>query len=115
MVIHRKILSIALLAVITISGFTLSSKVNISFADNPNDKSTFHSLTGGWDKNFLGTSGKHWTKFDQKSSTGKIYASITLQGYDKETTLGSFKSAYVKSTRSVDYYHTHYHTGGMTR
>lgn len=111
----RKI--IVMMSLICMLMFTLISDYSkgMVYADNPNDKSTMHSLTGGWDKDFLGTSGKHWTKYGQINNGGLVYASIELRGYSRESKFGTYTSAYVKSSRSVDYYHTHKHSGGMAQ
>lgn len=104
------IVTLAILIATSILGNSLESKV---FADNPNEYSQYHSLTGGWDKNLLSSSGKHWTKFRQIDTSYKLYATIKLNGYNADTEVGSYVLAFVRSSRSVDLYHTHYHSGGV--
>lgn len=112
--IRKKIFIVSILIILFVTLYIdYSSKV--VFADNPNQKSTVHSLTGGWNKNWIGTSGKHWTKYDQINNGARVYASIELTGYQRETYLGTYTSAKVVSGRSVDYYHQHRHTGGMAK
>ena len=110
----RKKVVICSLSLGLLFGWISEMKCDLAYADNPNEKSSYHTLTGGWDKDFIGSSGKHWTKYTQRNNGGKVYASIQLTGYARETELGSYTSAYVKSSRSVDIYHPHKHTGGMT-
>ena len=111
----RKTISIGFILLILIVTMFIDYSSEVVFADNPNEKSTMHSLTGGWNKNLIGTSGKHWTKYDQINNGARVYASIRLTGYPRESVLGTYISAKVVSGRSVDYYHPHYHTGGMVK
>lgn len=111
----RKTVFISSLLIILIVTLYNDYSSEVVFADNPNQKSTVHSLTGGWNKNLIGTSGKHWTKYDQINNGARVYASIELTGYQRETALGTYTSAKVISGRSVDYYHPHRHTGGMAQ
>ena len=73
-----------------------------------------HTLTGGWNRDAGRSTGKHWTLYTQKNNGGMVYATIELTGYARESALGDYNSAYVKPSRSVDYYHPHNHGGGMT-
>lgn len=94
------------------SGLVANVIPSVVLADNPNESSTHHSLTGGWDKNLTNTSGKHWTEYKQRDSNRQAMAGIEITGYKKESKLGNYKTAYVKSTRSVDLKHPHTHSGG---
>lgn len=86
---------------------------SIVLADNPSEHSSVHSLTGGWDKT-IGNIGRHWTSYSQRYGTGQLYASIKLSGYQRESSLGNYQTAYVKSDRRVDLKHPHTHSGGQT-
>lgn len=87
---------------------------SVVLADNPNESSAHHSLTGGWDKAVVGTSGKHWTRYTQRDSNRQALAGITISGYKRETGLGNYQTAYKKSSRSVDLRHPHIHSGGAS-
>ena len=110
----RKKVAMCSLSLALLFGLGSGIKYEISYADNPRIKSSHHSITGGWEKGLVGNSGKHWTRYTQRNSGGRVYASIQITGYARETNLGNYTSAYVKSSRSVDIHHPHYHTGGMT-
>lgn len=94
------------------SGLVTNVIPSVVLADNPNESSAHHSLTGGWDKAFIGTSGKHWTRYTQRDSNRKAAAHITISGYKRESGLGNYQTAYKKSGRSVDEKHPHVHSGG---
>lgn len=94
------------------SGLVTNVIPSVVLADNPNESSSHHSLTGGWDKNLRGTSGRHWTRYTQRDSNRQAIARITLSGYKQESNLGNYKTAYVKSARAVDERHPHIHSGG---
>lgn len=104
------------LLVLSMVAFGLVANVipSVVLADNPNESSAHHSLTGGWDKNLIGTSGKHWTRYTQRESNRQALAGITISGYNKESNLGNYTTAYVKSARSVDLKHPHIHSGGAS-
>lgn len=104
------------LLVISMVTFGLAANVipSVVLADNPNESSAHHSLTGGWDKNLIGTSGRHWTRYTQRESNRQAYANIRISGYNQETGLGNYSTAYIKSSRSVDERHPHVHSGGAS-
>lgn len=104
------------LLVLSMLGFGLAANFipSVVLADNPNEHSAHHSLTGGWDKNLIGTTGRHWTRYTQRESTRQAYANIRISGYNQETGLGNYRTAYIKSARSVDERHPHVHSGGAS-
>lgn len=111
--IRKKFSKIILLSML---GFSLTGNfiTSVVLADNPNQHSAHHSLTGGWDKNLIGNSGKHWTRYTQRESNRQAAAHITITGYKRESGLGNYKTAYKKSARSVDVKHPHTHSGGAS-
>lgn len=104
------------LTILVVSVFTktqISSKV---YADNPNQKTTMSSLTGGWDQAFIGYGGNHWTRYSQIPQGGKIViASIQIVGKIQEVEKGNTTSAYVKSQYKVGPYEPHKHGGGIVK
>lgn len=94
-------------------GLVANFMSSVVLADNPNESSAHHSLTGGWDKALIGTSGRHWTRYTQRESNRQAIANITISGYRQESALGDYRTAYVKSARSVDLRHPHTHSGGV--
>lgn len=104
-----KFLVLAMLGVGLLGNFAPS----IVLADNPNEHSSYHSLTGGWNRT-IGNIGRHWTTYTQRYGTGQLYASIKLSGYQRQSNLGNYKTASVTSSRRVDLKHPHIHSGGQT-
>lgn len=108
----RKKFSVALVVLLLSLGVVSSTSNDEVYADNPNIKSTFAHLTGGWDANFLGSNGKHWTNYTQKNMGNRtVYASIHISGKVQEVGNGTPTRAYVKSAHNVGPYVTHYHNG----
>lgn len=103
------------LLILSMMGFGLAGNFAPSavFADNPNEHSAHHSLTGGWDKAFIGNSGRHWTRYSQRYSIAPLYAAIKLDGYLREADTGNYQTAYKKASRAVDEQHGHIHSGGQ--
>ena len=104
------------LLVLSMVAFGLVANVipSVVLADNPNEHSAHHSLTGGWDKALTNRSGRHWTRYTQRDSNRQAAAHITISGYKRETGLGNYQTAYKKSSRSVDLRHPHIHSGGVS-
>lgn len=102
------------LLVLSMVAFGLVANVipSVVLADNPNEHSAHHSLTGGWDKALTNRSGRHWTRYTQRESARQAYASIRLENYNQETGLGNYRTAYKKSNISTAEGHPHIHSGG---
>lgn len=88
-----------------------SNTTNVALADNPNIKTTMSSLTGGWNANYIGTTGKHWTNYGQKDVGKLLYATIHITGKTQEIKTGSKTSAKVTSVHNVGPYISHKHNG----
>lgn len=94
-------------------GLVANFMSSVVLADNPNQSSAHHLLEGGWDKALIGTSGRHWTSYTQRESDRQAIANITISGYRQESGLRNYRTAYIKSGRSVDLRHPHVHSGGV--
>jgi len=92
-------------------GLAINFTPFIALADNPNIVTSMSSLTGGWNANYIGTNGKHWTLYGQKNVGKLLYATIHISGKTQETATGSTTSAKVTSVHNVGPYVSHKHNG----
>lgn len=107
---HKKRKKITVLLIMSLLSFSLTTS-NIAHADDPNIVTTMSSLRGGWQGNYIGPNGKHWTSYSQKNVGKYLYATITISGKSQEKNSGSTTYAKVTSAHNVGPYVSHWHNG----
>ncbi|WP_143079482.1 hypothetical protein [Alkalibacterium subtropicum] len=102
----------ALLAMSLFSfGLITSNGSDTVSADDPNIVTTMSALRGGWEGNYLGPNGKHWTSYSQRNVGKYLYATIRIAGQSQEINSGSTTYAKVTSRHNVGPYVSHTHNG----
>ena len=86
---------------------------SVAFADNFNKSTHYYRYSGGFNKNFVGSNGKHWTKYSifQPVENGGVWSQINVAGRGKDYSAGD-QYSYALSRFSVDFYHQHTHSHG---